>query len=533
MESLTKVTKNDAANAWTDEFGVIYSADKKRLLWAPADIREYSVPEGTEVICDWAFNECELLKSIELCNSLIAMGIHAFQECSSLKTVVIPSNITEIGFATFRDCDSLQTVSVLEGVKIIGEEAFGCCSSLESIDLPNSLTTIGDYAFDGCSSLKSIIIPSSVTNIGRAPFSFCHCKIASKSEYFRSDGFDLFSVKDKTLLYCSPSVESYNISDSISIIGEGAFSLCKKLKSIVIPDSVTIIEKDAFGCCDALSEFFIPAGSYDKFKQLLPEFEDMLFEEPLSKNVDNTSSKPFVTILSTEVTEEDLDNAFEEECGALYSSDGKRLLRLERHAFHDDSYCIEPGTQVICDGAFAWCGCLTEITIPNSITQIGKHAFQCCIGLKSITIPDSVSSIGNDAFSLYNDLANIQVSSNNRIYDSRGNCNAIIHTATNTLIVGCRNTVIPDSVTHIGVKAFDDCISLTSITIPNSVTHIGDDAFFHCKALTIITLPNSVTSIGKGVFERCDALSEIRIPVGSYDKFKQLLPGFEDKFVEE
>ena len=392
ITSLTKVTKNDAANAWADEFGVIYSADKKRLLCVPVDIREYSVPEGTEVICDWAFNECELLQSIELCNSLVEIGFHTFHNCSSLRTIVIPSNVAKIGTGAFFDCDSLQTVSISEGVKIIGEEAFGCCSSLKSIDLPNSLTTIGDYAFDGCSSLKSIIIPSSVTNIGRAPFSFCHCEITSKSEYFRSNGFDLYSIKDKTLLYCWPTVESYNISDSISIIGEGAFSLCKKLKSIVIPDSVTVIEKGAFDCCDALSEFFIPAGSYDKFKQLLPGLEDKLIEGPLTNNSDGNSSinkpsNPFVPNLSTEVTEEDLDNAFEEECGVLYSSDGIRLLRMLRLAFHDDSYSIEPRTQVICDGAFAWCGRLKEITIPDSITCIGKDVFEQCDSLSKIHIP--------------------------------------------------------------------------------------------------------------------------------------------------
>jgi len=82
-----------------------------------------------------------------------------------------------------------------------------------------------------------------------------------------------------------------------------------------------------------------------------------------------------------------LDNAFEEECGVLYSSDGIRLLRMLRLAFHDDSYSIEPGTQVICDGAFAWCGRLKEITIPDSITCIGKDVFEQCDSLSKIHIP--------------------------------------------------------------------------------------------------------------------------------------------------
>lgn len=150
--------------------------------------------------------------------------------------------------------------------------------------------------------------------------------------------------------------------------------------------------------------------------------------------------------------------------------------------------------------------------ITYSVTSIGGGAFDYCDGLTSIVIPNSVTSIGGGVFSYCTSLTSIVVDSGNTKYDSRNGCNAIIETASNTLIAGCQSTIIPNSVTGIGNNAFSDCPSLTSIEIPNSVTNIGDNAFNSCSGLTSIEIPNSVTSIGDAAFRYCESLTSIEIP---------------------
>jgi hypothetical protein len=158
---------------------------------------------------------------------------------------------------------------------------------------------------------------------------------------------------------------------------------------------------------------------------------------------------------------------------------------------------------------FYGCSSLTSITIPNSVTSIGAEAFCWCSGLTSITIPNNATSIGKYAFSSCSGLTSIIVEEGNSIYDSRENCNAIIETNSNTLVVGCKNTTIPNNVTSIGNYAFVDCSSLTSITTPNKVTSIGERAFRGCSSLTSVTIGNSVTSIGEYAFYNCSSLTSI------------------------
>ena len=180
---------------------------------------------------------------------------------------------------------------------------------------------------------------------------------------------------------------------------------------------------------------------------------------------------------STEVTEEDLENAVEDEFGVKYSKDWKKLLKAPE--ILSGKYSIRKGVKVIGDWAFVDCEFLANINIPNSVTTIGKDAFAYCHSLTNINIPNSVTTIGEGVF---RDCKSLTIKN------------------------------LPNSVTTIGEDAFSDCKSLTIINIPNSVTMIGAGAFSGCESLTIIIIPNSVTMIGAGAFRGCESLTSITIP---------------------
>ena len=204
-------------------------------------------------------------------------------------------------------------------------------------------------------------------------------------------------------------------------------------------------------------------------------------------------------------------------CSGLKSvTIGDGVTNIGKYAFDGcsglTSITIGNSVTSLVDGLFSGCSSLTSVAIPNNVTSIGSSAFASCSGLAAITIPNSVINIDNGAFYGCSGLNSIVVESGNSVYDSRGNCNAIIETSTNTLICGCKNTIIPNSVTSIGYLALGGCSSLSSIAIPNSVTSIGGSAFSSCNNLTTINIPNSVTSIGGGAFGWCHGLSSITLP---------------------
>ena len=162
--------------------------------------------------------------------------------------------------------------------------------------------------------------------------------------------------------------------------------------------------------------------------------------------------------------------------------------------------------------AFAGCKSIKSFTIPDTVTEVRGSAFSGCSGLENLTIGSSVTSNLYGMFSKCSSLSRITVSSGNPVYDSRDNCNAIIETKTNTLMLGCKNTVIPNSVTQIYESAFSGSSGMTSITIPDSVTSIGYGAFSGCENLENITVPDSVKSIAAYAFSDCSELEEVSIP---------------------
>ena len=212
--------------------------------------------------------------------------------------------------------------------------------------------------------------------------------------------------------------------------------------------------------------------------------------------------------LSTEITKDELKEAFIDERGVKYSKDGRKLLKVPGKL--SLAYSVKEGTRIICDSAFFFCGSLFEIVIPSSVTSIGDWAFSFCSSLIYISIPKSVIYLNGNPFAEWN--GKLECLSPNYIYEDD-----ILFNKDKSRIISFRNQniesyVIPSSVTSIGDRAFYGCSSLSEIVIPSSVTSIGDRAFYGCNSLSEIVIPSSVTSIGKGAFRGCNSLSEIVIP---------------------
>ena len=208
--------------------------------------------------------------------------------------------------------------------------------------------------------------------------------------------------------------------------------------------------------------------------------------------------------ISTEATDEDMENGVEDEFGVVYSKSGKRLLKCKNYEL--DTYAIKNGTKVICDHAFGdyrnSCKSLKKIIFPNSVRIIGAGAFQECTSLTDISIPNSVTIIGALAFDGCSNLKEIAIPNSVTCIEARtfSECSSLQH------------IMIPNSITRIGNGAFHGCSSLKDITIPDSVSIIGEFAFYRCSSLMEFTIPHSISSIPALAFNECTSLHQIMIP---------------------
>ena len=463
-------------------------------------VKTVTIAEGITSIGDYAFSQFSILTSIEIPSSVTSIGVYAFSYCSSLANIEIPSSVANIGERGFSNCSALTNVTFEENSK---------------------LTSIGNYAFPGCSSLKKIEVPSSVTSIGEAAFVSC---------YLESVGF--------------------GDNSQLASIGERAFESSYSLTSIKIPTSVTSIGERAFTYCPKLIEIYnlseldISCGSYynGRVGRCAKVVHTSRNEESIIENIDGYQVAYFDdTYYLLGYTGEETDLI-------LPSSFNYKGTIVTQYKIYDCAFMEKENIE--------------KIEISSSVISIGDYAFQNCKGIINVTIPASVEHIGKGAFRGCPSLTSLNVEEENEFYYSVENC--IIEAATKTLVIGCKNSVIPrdKSVIAIGAHAFDGCIGIETMEIPNNIEQIGsfafaasssssnaiffgsegytmsvgtalsheiglkkivfeagskikkigNYAFSYCVALTSIEIPSSVTNIDNGAFNNCLSLTSIKIP---------------------
>ena len=340
-------------------------------------------------------------------------------------------------------------------------------------DIEYTVNSIGYGAFYGCINLNTVTIPNSVTSIGA--FAFYHCSSGS----FGSGGLQSVTIPDSVTSIGKSAFEgcskliSFTIPYSLTTISERAFFGCSRITSAYIPENVTAIGERAFFGCSSLTSVTIPAsvssigeGAFLGCSNLLSiDIADL--EAWCNLNIIDPifNSAHHLYLNGEEITDLVIPNP------------------VSNLGFESFSYC---------------CG-LTSVTIPKSVTSIGEYAFSECISLTSISIPTSVTTISIGAFSGCSNLVYITIPMSVTTIETGvfSRCSHLI------------SVTIPDSVTDIGMGAFSGCSGLTSINIPNRTAIIGNNAFANCINLASVIIGSNIKSIGGFAFAGCSELKDV------------------------
>ena len=385
----------------------------KSAFFYCTSLTSIAIPNSVTSIGENAFYECASLTSITLPNTIISIGNGTFSYCKNLKSITIPDSVKSIGEYAFCDCASLTSIKIPDSVTSISDWAFTTCTGLTSVTIGNGVTSIGGAAFNGCTGLTSVTIPNSVKSIGMNAFAGCvsvksltignnvasiesgaftSCKsltnitVGSKNKNYSSENGILFN-KDKTELCVYPAGNSrkeYKIPDSVTSIGENAFSYCTNLTNITISDSVKGIGEYAFCNCENLTSITIPDG-VTSIENFTFSYCTNLTSVIIPDSVNSIAVGAFSEC--TSLTSVKMPSSLSEIGGAAFS----KCSSLK-------NITIPDGVSLINSSAFEYCTSLTEISIPNTVTCIASESFRNCENLKKVTIPSSVVVIDYYAF---------------------------------------------------------------------------------------------------------------------------------------
>lgn len=496
-------------------------------------IESIVIPDGVSVIPGVAFKGCKALASVELHEGIVDLGLHSFSDCSALTEVVLPESLRVIGTGTFFECKELVSINLPAGLTEIGAEAFNGCIKLASdIVIPQGVTKINTNIFRNCYELKSVTLHDNITEIGVQPFLNCSklepirlpenlVTVGSSAFYFQDVQLPLppnIETIGNMAFYKAEffdengdKVSAINIPEKVKTIGKDAFSgssVAGETAYVSIPASVESIGADAFNYpvfdVDPENAYYSSdeyGVLYDKGKTNIirvPYYTDEIEYvvpdtvttiEPLAfgacvfskiiipASVISIGDASFRSCAKT-VFEVDEDNLYyaSDENGALYDKNFTTLIRYPQ---------IEGNTDVV---------------LPESVVTIEKYAFYANSIITSLTMGDNVVEIKERALSECDNLQEIHFSGNLETLGDYVFCG----TNQNAFTV----LAIPDSVTYIGMHAFDYTL-IQTFTVPAGVTVLEGSLFLSCRNLESVVIHEGVTDIEGYAFQLCSALKDI------------------------
>ena len=391
----------------------------------PNSIETVSIGAKVQQIPAYAFSNLSNIKTINIPNSVKAIGLRAFYGCSSLVDVTLPNDLKAIESRTFAYCSKLTTISLPTSLDSIGSAAFKDCTSLKNITFPSNLSRIGNSTFKGCTSLKELQLPSELKSIGDAAFWGC------ESLKWVSFPSNLSAINSSTFESCI-SLKELQLPSSIKTIGSSAFMGCKSLEKIILPSNISMINNSTFGGCTSLKELQLPSS------------------------LKSIGEKAFVNCRNLTLKNDEFPSQLQQIGGSAFS--GCTKLKLK-------STGLPTQLQQLGSHAFSKCRSLTSVVIPNGITTIQEGAFEYCSSLESISWGEKLTAIGMNAFEGCSKLNKLEL---NRV-------STIAHNA----FKGCENLLYYNiSTTQTSVEINLGCGLTLDGKTPNYISQAGTYASF-------------------------------------------------------